>query len=265
MAPKTSKARAAAQSRSAIPPQASTSTNTEEDESIYICTCSKYCGVFGVEVPQQTYSRHQRIEKGLEPPKKKPRRKSPRRAASTQSRSARARHEESVSELEDMPFDHRDNEDPVSPDTNNSTANSPGRFIDNLRNASLDDNTERLDPELIERLRNPPRGVPELDADERLALDIFLSIANASVETYNSIRSAILRRYPESALMSYHQRHTEEVLAELEDSGGIKTSPYTNFFDGSDYLDAVDEGKILEHDIVLFTSIDGSTLPEQNF
>jgi hypothetical protein len=41
-------------------------------------------------------------------------------------------------------------------------------------------NPEELDPDIIERLRNPPEYTVELDPDERLSIDLFLSITNAS-------------------------------------------------------------------------------------
>ncbi|KAF8183845.1 hypothetical protein K438DRAFT_1974872 [Mycena galopus ATCC 62051] len=218
------------------------------------------------------------------------------------------------------------------------------KFIAGLRNASLEDEKERLDPDLVHRLRNPIQGVLELDPDERLAIDIFLSLTNTSVKTYESIRAAIQRRHPDSQLMSYHLvkkliaelsgikpivrdmcinsclgytgafhdleackycgeprynlqrpgvqvprkqfqtyplglqlqvlrrspegaaeiryrvRYTEQVLAELESTDGVRTSPYTDFFDGSDYLEAVEAGKIKSHDNVIFLSVDGAQL-----
>ncbi|KAJ7244470.1 hypothetical protein C8J57DRAFT_1363914, partial [Mycena rebaudengoi] len=66
-------------------------------------------------------------------------------------------------------------------------------FIETLKNASLDDEKENLDPDLVSRLRNPPKEPPTLTSDERLSIDLYLSISNASVETYDSVRTAILR------------------------------------------------------------------------
>ncbi|KAK6967045.1 hypothetical protein R3P38DRAFT_2544832, partial [Favolaschia claudopus] len=67
------------------------------------------------------------------------------------------------------------------------------KFIKALENAAVDD---FLDADTVERLRNPLHEIPVLDSDERLAIDLFLSISNASVQTYNSVRDALLRRYP---------------------------------------------------------------------
>ncbi|KAJ7453046.1 hypothetical protein B0H11DRAFT_2201145, partial [Mycena galericulata] len=72
-----------------------------------------------------------------------------------------------------------------SPDPNSDPPTEPepvieefiitNKFIDGLRSASLDDGDE-LDPDFVERLRNPPEYTPELDADERLSVDLFLSL-----------------------------------------------------------------------------------------
>ncbi|KAJ6504331.1 hypothetical protein C8R47DRAFT_1210401 [Mycena vitilis] len=80
------------------------------------------------------------------------------------------------------------------------------KFIECLRAASLDNEDEALPPELLERLRNPPQTPLTLDSpDHRLSLDIFLSVSNASEETYNSVRLAILRRHPEDDILTYHR------------------------------------------------------------
>ncbi|KAI0054811.1 hypothetical protein BV25DRAFT_1873269 [Artomyces pyxidatus] len=85
-------------------------------------------------------------------------------------------------------------------------------FIKLLENASLDDN--KLNPDTLERLRNPPHSPPDLDnPDLRLALDIFLSVSNASQETYNSVRAGIKRRYPDSKMLSFDQ--IKKKVAEL--------------------------------------------------
>ncbi|KAF8177748.1 hypothetical protein K438DRAFT_1288561 [Mycena galopus ATCC 62051] len=119
-------------------------------------------------------------------------------------------------DLSDPPEDDDDDARPLSP--RNEPQNLPddeleksfhefgatNKFIAGLREATLEDEKEHLDPDLVHRLRHPIEGVPELDPDERLAIDIFLSLTNASVQTYDSIRAAILRRHPDSQLVSYH-------------------------------------------------------------
>ncbi|KAJ3925070.1 MAG: hypothetical protein NXY57DRAFT_1051750 [Lentinula lateritia] len=72
------------------------------------------------------------------------------------------------------------------------------KFIDNLRDASLQN--------IIEQLRCPlAKEVKLTNPDHRLSVDIFLSITTAAEKTYNSIRSAILRRYPESEVLTYYK------------------------------------------------------------
>ncbi|KIM71213.1 hypothetical protein PILCRDRAFT_55084, partial [Piloderma croceum F 1598] len=79
-------------------------------------------------------------------------------------------------------------------------------FIRALKTASLDDEAMRLDSECLKRLRTPPQESIDISSpDLRLALDIYLAVGNASQETYNAVRTAILRCYPESELFSYDQ------------------------------------------------------------
>ena len=42
-------------------------------------------------------------------------------------------------------------------------------------------------------------------SDLRLAVDLYLAVRNASQDTYNTVRTAILHRYPEGELLSYAQ------------------------------------------------------------
>ncbi|KAJ3861227.1 hypothetical protein EV359DRAFT_47618 [Lentinula novae-zelandiae] len=80
------------------------------------------------------------------------------------------------------------------------------KFIDNLRDASLQSELEPLDEDIIEQLRCPLAKEVELtNPDHQLSVDIFLSITTAAEKTYNSIRTAILRRYPESEVLTYHK------------------------------------------------------------
>jgi hypothetical protein len=46
------------------------------------------------------------------------------------------------------------------------------KFIESLKDAFLN-NPEELDPDIIERLQNPPTYTPELDPDERLSVPSF--------------------------------------------------------------------------------------------
>ncbi|KAL6302645.1 hypothetical protein BKA93DRAFT_736457 [Sparassis latifolia] len=79
-------------------------------------------------------------------------------------------------------------------------------FICALEQASLDDEGMRLDADTLEHLRNPPRTTVDVtDPSLRLVLDLFLAVGNSSQETYNTVRDAIMRRYPDDILSSYVQ------------------------------------------------------------
>ncbi|KAK7024202.1 hypothetical protein VNI00_016510 [Paramarasmius palmivorus] len=60
--------------------------------------------------------------------------------------------------------------------------------------------------------------------------------------------------------MDYHTRYTEELLKDLRENDGSQKSPYHDFFDGSDYLEALRSGKIGSDDICMMMSIDGAQL-----
>jgi hypothetical protein len=77
------------------------------------------------------------------------------------------------------------------------------QYIEEIRAATLDNGG--LDEAIIGRLRNPQQGPVDIsDPDVRLSLDLFLALGNASEETYKACREAILRRYPDSCLLSLH-------------------------------------------------------------
>lgn len=60
--------------------------------------------------------------------------------------------------------------------------------------------------------------------------------------------------------MEYRRRYTESLLQELSRTNNIKQSSWKDFFDGSDYIDAVKNGDITDSDMVLALSIDGAQL-----
>jgi hypothetical protein len=60
--------------------------------------------------------------------------------------------------------------------------------------------------------------------------------------------------------MRYRKRCTEAILEELRQQNGKRTSPYRDFFDGIDYIEAVRAGKITLDDMVLIFSIDSAQL-----
>lgn len=93
---------------------------------------------------------------------------------------------------------------PLEFDPDNATLNdlkTTLQFINLLRNATLDDGT--LDDEIIDRLRNPLQGPPEIDdPDLLLALKVFLATNNASEDCYAKVRDAVCGRFPECEFLS---------------------------------------------------------------
>jgi hypothetical protein len=78
-------------------------------------------------------------------------------------------------------------------------------FIKATRCASLDDATNRLGKDATARLRNPG-PIPGLDLDDPdllLSIKMFLSVSNASQETYNTMRQAFIERHPEDKILTY--------------------------------------------------------------
>jgi hypothetical protein len=76
-------------------------------------------------------------------------------------------------------------------------------FIKEIHAATLDNGN--LDEDVIYHLRNPLEEPVDIsDPDIRLSLDLFLALTNASEDAYKSCRDAILRRYPDSEILSYH-------------------------------------------------------------
>ena len=85
-------------------------------------------------------------------------------------------------------------------------------FIDGLHNASLDD--ENLPEDVLARLRHPLEHPLDIDnPDIRLSVELFLSIGNASQDTYTSARAAVLRRHPNDPILSFDQ--VKRKVAEL--------------------------------------------------
>ena len=93
------------------------------------------------------------------------------------------------------------------------------QFIQELKIFSLDDG--HLPPELVSQLRNPPSDPVNLTPDERLSLELFISIQNTAQHVYTSVKKAIERRYPENHILSYDK--AKQLIAEIT---GI--SPITN-------------------------------------
>ncbi|KAL6303322.1 hypothetical protein BKA93DRAFT_735348, partial [Sparassis latifolia] len=85
-------------------------------------------------------------------------------------------------------------------------------FIRILKEATLENSG--LDTETINRLRHPIEAPLDIDdPDMLLSLEVFLSVTNASQDTYTSVCTAILRRYPDNTICTFDQ--VKRKVAEL--------------------------------------------------
>ena len=76
-------------------------------------------------------------------------------------------------------------------------------FINEIKKATLDNG--KLDAAATERLRNPDTETIDLsDPDLRFSLELYISCINASEATYNSVREAILRQFPQTKTLSHY-------------------------------------------------------------
>ncbi|KAG1833099.1 hypothetical protein EV424DRAFT_1480170, partial [Suillus variegatus] len=74
------------------------------------------------------------------------------------------------------------------------------------RLASIDDSLSPLDPDALDRLRNPPQHQLKIeDPHLRLAIDTYLALEHSAVEAYNNVRKAVLRCYPDTDFPSHHK------------------------------------------------------------
>jgi len=58
--------------------------------------------------------------------------------------------------------------------------------------------------------------------------------------------------------MFHHSEHTQQIIDELQQTG--KIAKYDDIYQGSNYLCAVNKGKITSNDMVLLLSINGAQL-----
>ncbi|EGN96875.1 hypothetical protein SERLA73DRAFT_75722 [Serpula lacrymans var. lacrymans S7.3] len=80
------------------------------------------------------------------------------------------------------------------------------QFIQALKNATLNDEANKLDKDMLHRLQDPPQASLDIDdPDVLLSIETFMALSNSSQETYHLIRKAILHRYPDSKMLSYDQ------------------------------------------------------------
>ena len=86
------------------------------------------------------------------------------------------------------------------------------KFIQEISAATLENGN--LGADVIEHLQNPEEGPADIsDPNIRLALDLFMACEKSSQNTYSSVREAMLRRFPETELLSYHS--VKKLIADI--------------------------------------------------
>lgn len=123
-------------------------------------------------------------------------------------------------------------------------------FAQAIESASLGDEFSKLDQRTLDRLRNPPTTIPDIDATPglQLGIDIFLALTNAAQETYTSIRKAILKSHPNDDIPSYDQikQHIAEitgVFAIVNDMCINSCLAFTGPYQGKDACPECGEGR----------------------
>ena len=98
-------------------------------------------------------------------------------------------------------------------DSNLDDIRTAAAFINALKNATLE--SSNMTEAAIERLRAAPPELPHdlEDPDFLFSLRSFLSVTNASEETYNGFRAAALARHPDDRFFSFDQmkRRVEQI------------------------------------------------------
>ena len=100
-------------------------------------------------------------------------------------------------------------------------------FVTALANASLDSEVEPLSEQVLKNLRGVKNSILAMtDADELFSIELFLAMGNASEATYNASRIAIMKRHPESKILSHYQ--VKRVLADTTNVEPIVRDACTN-------------------------------------
>jgi CCR4-NOT transcriptional regulation complex NOT5 subunit len=87
-------------------------------------------------------------------------------------------------------------------------------FLKALEGASLDDSG--LDPETIDRLRNPITECVDISDNKDFRLSLNISDTYASEVTYEATRQGILRHSPDVEMLSHHR-----IKREIEELTGV--------------------------------------------
>ncbi|KAF8058210.1 hypothetical protein FPV67DRAFT_1428814, partial [Lyophyllum atratum] len=100
-----------------------------------------------------------------------------------------------------LPDDPEDSAEPL-PEAHLESLRMTQEFIRLINEATLDN--DKLDEETLHRLRNPiPGPVDVTNPDDKLSLEIFTA-TEATESTYTRCREAVLRRYPDSEMLTFH-------------------------------------------------------------
>ena len=107
--------------------------------------------------------------------------------------------------MEQFPFEHHIETETIGLDSKIYDLEITAKFIEELKNAKLDDSN--MHPDDIARLREAPSEFPfdVDDPDFLFSLRTFLAVNNASEQVYNSFRDAALARHPHNTFLSYDQ------------------------------------------------------------
>ena len=109
--------------------------------------------------------------------------------------------------------DHESNENPLVSDASRiEHVKIAQAFIEEIKQATLDNG--KLDATTTERLRHPDQGSVDLsDPNVRFSLDLYMACINSSEATYNDVRTSILKRFPDTEILSHH--HAKKMLSDI--------------------------------------------------
>ena len=100
--------------------------------------------------------------------------------------------------------DSRDEQVPQPPVSRIEHVKLAQEFIEEISRATLDNG--KLDDDATYRLRHLSEEIIDLsDHDLHFSLDLYMSCINASEATYNGVRDAIKRRFPDLEILSHYQ------------------------------------------------------------
>ncbi|CDO77253.1 hypothetical protein BN946_scf184753.g3 [Trametes cinnabarina] len=94
--------------------------------------------------------------------------------------------------------------DEVFPEVTRKDMKNTLKYIELLRSATLGESG--LDEEVLEQLQNPLCEELKLtNPDVTLAIEVYMASGNGSRETYNAVRDAIMRRFPDVKLLTHYK------------------------------------------------------------